>query len=110
MNITKNGVLMLAIAEASMLGHTYVGTEHVLLSVCSLLDLTGKSRKLILKEIENFVGRGTPQVLSDRYLTLQAKRALTDSSTIKDLLQILNSDSKFTSAMIIKKVIKSKER
>ena len=104
MNITKNGVLMLATAEASMLGHTYVGTEHLLLSICSLTDATGKSRKLILKEIENLVGRGTPQVLSDRYLTSQAKRALTDSSTIKELLITLKYDFGSAASIIIKNI------
>ena len=106
MNITKNGVLMLATAEASMLGHTYVGTEHLLLSVCSLTDTTGKLRTLILKEVKNYIGCGTPTVLydSDKYLTQRAKRVLTDSSTVEELLLTLKYDSGSTASIIIKNI------
>lgn len=104
MNITKNGILMLATAEATMLGHTYVGTEHLLLSVCSLTDTTGKLRALILKEVKNCVGCGTPTVLYRNCLTRRAKTALTNSSTIEELLINLKYDFGSTASVVIKNI------
>lgn len=83
---TKKALLIIegAIEYASELGHTYVGSEHILLSIAGegnsdaadiLIDSEITYDEL-RKEIINMVGQGTPSVLNQRFFTTATKRIL----------------------------------
>lgn len=73
-----------AISQAQEMGHTYVGSEHILLAVCA--DGTSKAAEILINNgvaydelrrgIIDMVGQGAPTVLSRRYFTTAAKRIL----------------------------------
>ena len=73
-----------AIAAASELGHTYVGSEHLLLSIsgegtteaAEMLIESGIMFDELKKEIISMVGRGTPSILNQRFFTTATKRIL----------------------------------
>lgn len=73
-----------AIAYASEMGHTYVGSEHILLSICGdgtteaaeMLTEGGVTFDVLKKEIIGSVGRGTPSILNQRFFTTATKRIL----------------------------------
>ena len=83
---TKKAVMIIegAIEYASELGHTYVGSEHILLSIAGegnteaadILMEGGISFDELRSEIINMVGQGSPSVLNQRFLTTAAKRIL----------------------------------
>ncbi|MGE4353799.1 MAG: ATP-dependent Clp protease ATP-binding subunit [Oscillospiraceae bacterium] len=69
--------------SASELGHSYVGTEHILLGItregeglgAKVLRDSGIDDKLVSELIERFVGRGTPGIPAQG-LTPRAKRVI----------------------------------
>ena len=83
---TRKAIQMIegAIDHASELGHTYVGSEHILLSMlddeisdaAKMLSESGISYDLAEKEIINMVGRGTPSILNQRFFTTATKHIL----------------------------------
>lgn len=73
-----------AIGQASDLGHTYVGSEHILLAILAEND-TDASKMLIdsgitfidaENEVINMVGKGTPSILNQRFFTTAIKHIL----------------------------------
>ena len=73
-----------AIGYASELGHTYVGSEHLLLSIAGegtteaaeMLIESGVTFDELKSEIIKMVGRGTPSILNQRFFTTATKRIL----------------------------------
>lgn len=73
-----------AIEYASELGHTYVGSEHILLSIigegnsqaADILIKCGTTYEIIKNEIIRMVGEGTPSILNQRFFTAAIKRIL----------------------------------
>ena len=77
-----NQALNYAIQAAQELGHTYIGSEHLLIGLlqeesgaaAQILEEKGVYADRIAEELENTVGRGSPTVLSPDQLTPRAKR------------------------------------
>ncbi len=73
-----------AINSASQMGHTYVGSEHLLLGLlrigsgvaASILNKQGVTADKIEELIRTNIGTGTPTKLSPDYFTPRAKRVL----------------------------------
>ena len=73
-----------AIEYASELGHTYVGSEHILISIIAernskaadILIKCGATYDIIKNEIIRMVGEGTPSILNQRFFTAATKRIL----------------------------------
>ena len=73
-----------AVSEAQELGHTYVGSEHLLLSICAdgttaaaeILISNGVAYDELRAGIVEMVGQGAPTVLNKRYFTTAAKRIM----------------------------------
>ncbi len=80
----KKAILIIegAIEYASELGHTYVGSEHILLSIAGegnteaadILFDSGISFEELRTEIINMVGQGTPSILNQRFFTTATKQ------------------------------------
>ncbi len=79
-----------ATAEASGLGHTYIGTEHILLAMtdesasgtADILIDNGVAYDELRREVIEMVGQGLPSELNQRYLTTAAKKVLDTSYRI----------------------------
>ena len=79
-----NEALNQAIACAESMGHTYVGSEHLLLGLlkigsgvaASVLNQSGITDKEIEEQIRSTIGEGTPTKLSPDYFTPRAKRVI----------------------------------
>ncbi|MDE6783928.1 MAG: ATP-dependent Clp protease ATP-binding subunit [Ruminococcus sp.] len=79
-----------AVQAASELGHTYVGSEHILLSIsqdastfaAEILINSGIAYDDLYQGIISFVGQGTPSILNQRYFTTAAKRILQNACSI----------------------------
>lgn len=79
-----NTALNDAIATAEQLGHTYIGSEHILLGLlCDgytaagmVLDGQGISRQLLLEHIEREIGKGNPTELTPADFTPRSKHIL----------------------------------
>lgn len=79
-----NDALNLAISSAEQLGHTYVGSEHLLLGLLKIgsgvafavLSKNGVDAEKIEQLIKNDIGRGSPTRLSPDYFTPRAKNVL----------------------------------
>lgn len=79
-----------AINLASEMGHTYVGSEHLLLSIANdgtsdaseILIENGIAYDDLLKEIVNLVGVGKPSMLNYRYFTNATKKILENACNI----------------------------
>ena len=79
-----NEALNLAINSAELLGHTYVGTEHLLLGILrvgsgvafAVLNKAGANAEKIDSLIRSEIGCGTPTKLSPEYFTPRAKRVI----------------------------------
>lgn len=79
-----------AVRYAEELGHTYIGSEHILLSIAG--DGTSDASEILIEngvayddlrcEIVNLVGMGTPSILNYRYFTTALKRILENSCGI----------------------------
>ena len=73
-----------AINSAEVFGHTYVGSEHLLLGLCrvgsgvaaAVLNKNGVTAEKIEKLIIDTIGSGTPTSLSPDYLTPRAHKVL----------------------------------
>ena len=79
-----------AVATASEMGHTYVGSEHILLAMtrdgtsvaAEILMDNGVAYDDLRRVIVELVGLGTPSILSHRYFTTATKRILENSYNI----------------------------
>ncbi len=79
-----NEALNLAISAAQKMGHTYVGSEHLLLGLIELssgvafavLSKKGVKAEKIESLMEKEIGYGTPTKLSPDYFTPRAKKVL----------------------------------
>ncbi|MBE6861736.1 MAG: ATP-dependent Clp protease ATP-binding subunit [Ruminococcus sp.] len=73
-----------AVAAASEMGHTYVGSEHILyalvksskLNAAKLLIINGVDEETLRSEIIQMVGQGSPSALTHRYFTTALKKIL----------------------------------
>lgn len=91
-NFTRKSAAIIegAVEAASELGHTYVGSEHLLLAITS--DGTSSAAEILIesgvayddlrREIVDLVGQGTPSILNQRYFTTAAKRILESAYSI----------------------------
>lgn len=76
--------LNLAINSAEMLGHTYIGSEHILLGIsksgssvaAAILAKNGVTAQNIEELIKESIGTGNPTTLSPDYFTSRAKKAI----------------------------------
>ncbi len=79
-----NEALNQAISSAERFGHTYIGSEHILLGLCkvgngvaySVLANYSVTAEKLEKLITLKIGAGTPTSLSPQYFTPRAKRVL----------------------------------
>ncbi len=79
-----NEALNQAINSAELLGHTYIGSEHLLLGLlrigggvaAAVLDKNGVTAEKIEELIRSQIGCGTPTKLSPDYFTPRAKRVI----------------------------------
>lgn len=79
-----------AVILASKLGHTYVGSEHLLLSIVN--DETNDAAKILIRnkvtysklrnEIVQLIGQGTPSILNNHFFTSATKKILEQSYVI----------------------------
>lgn len=89
---TKKSVAIIegAVEAASGLGHTYVGSEHLLLSITA--DGTSDAAEILIengvayddlrREIIGLVGTGIPSALNYRYFTTSLKKILEGSCSV----------------------------
>ena len=90
-----------AVVYASDMGHTYVGSEHLLLSIlgedtsdaADILKNGGITFETFRNSIIELVGQGTPSVLNQRFFTAATKRILEKACS-----DAASSDSKQASA------------
>ena len=79
-----NNALNIAIAKAEEFGHTYVGSEHLLLGLCSVEDSVafqllfenGVDKEKITELIKSNIGTGAVTKLSPEHLTPRAKHVV----------------------------------
>ena len=79
-----NTALNLAIESAQKFGHTYIGSEHILIGLLkegsglayTVLNSRGVTQEAIEDMLESAVGRGTPTSLTPDDLTPRAKRII----------------------------------
>jgi len=79
-----NEALNLAISSAENLGHTYIGSEHLLLGLLklgsgvasSILSRNGITPEKVEELMRSEIGYGTPTRLSPDYFTPRAKKAI----------------------------------
>lgn len=79
-----NSALNLAISSAEEMGHTYVGSEHLLLGLlrvgsgvaAAILNKNNVTSDNIKSLMESQIGVGTPTKLSPEYFTPRAKRVI----------------------------------
>lgn len=121
---TKKAVRIIenAVSIASELGHTYIGSEHILLSITAdgttgaaeILIENGVTYDDLRREIIHLVGQGTPSILNQRYFTTATKKilessysiALTDKkrqATPEHILAAIIRESSCSACTIIKK-------
>ena len=73
-----------AISSAEMLGHTYVGSEHLLLGLlkigsgvaAAVLNKNGVTAQKVEELIRRDIGQGTPTKLSPDYFTPRSKKVI----------------------------------
>ena len=79
-----------AVRLASELGHTYIGSEHIMLAMvwdsssraADILIENGAAYDDVRRAIIDLVGQGTPSVLNYRYFTTASRRILETASQI----------------------------
>ena len=83
-----NAALNMAIESAERFGHTYVGSEHLLIGIlkvggvaATLLESKGVTAEKIEKLLGDTVGRGAPTRLTPEHLTPRAKRIIENAIT-----------------------------
>ena len=89
---TKKAVRIIdsAVSLASEMGHTYVGSEHIILAIASegnseaadVLIRNGLTYDDLYSGIIDLVGRGTPSILNHRFFTNAAKRIFENAYVI----------------------------
>ena len=89
---TKKAVKIIenAVCIASEFGHTYIGSEHILLSIADdgtttaaeILAENGVNYNNLKREVIQLVGQGTPSILNQRYFTTATKKILENSYEI----------------------------
>ena len=85
-------VLKRAVTLAEELGHTYVGTEHLLLSIASeegtysgvILVKHKITSDILKKSIVEYSGLGTKSMLSARDTTPRCKKVIEDASLVAE--------------------------
>lgn len=121
---TKKAVRIIedAVSIASELGHTYIGSEHLLLSITAegttsaaeILMENGVTYDDLRREVIQLVGQGTPSILNQRYFTTATKKileasyeiAVTDKkrqATPEHILAAIIRESSCSACTIIKK-------
>ena len=99
-----------AVDIASEMGHTYVGSEHILLSMtrdgttpaAEILIDNGTAYDDLRQAVIELVGLGTPSILNHRYFTTATKRILDSSCTIARKEQINQASPEHILAAIIR--------
>lgn len=79
-----------AVRQASELGHTYIGSEHILLAMSrdasskasDILTENGASYDDIRRAIIDLVGQGAPSILNQRYFTTASRKILETACSI----------------------------
>ncbi len=79
-----NAALNIAISSAEQFGHTYIGSEHLLLGLISVEDCVAAQllneckvfKETVIEYIETKIGKGSPTRLSPEHLTPRAKNAI----------------------------------
>lgn len=89
---TKKSIRIIdgAVTIASELGHTYIGSEHILLSMSNegvsdaadILIENGIVYDELREEVIRLVGQGSPSLLNQRYFTTASKRILEEAYLI----------------------------
>ena len=82
-----NEALNNAISSAEELGHTFVGSEHLLLGIlkssgsvaCTILEENNLNIESVINSVTRLVDRGIPTKLSPEHLTPRAKRIVEKS-------------------------------
>ena len=85
--LRANDAVNLAVSQASLLGHTYIGSEHLLLGLllegsgtaCAALLQKGIDPEAVLDLLVKTVGRGIPSKLSLTDMTPRCRRILEQS-------------------------------
>lgn len=108
---TKDSLRLInkAIETASEMGHTYVGSEHILYAIASetetavshFLMLSGLNHEILYNEIIQLVGRGSPSQLNRRHFTTALKKILENSCRLA-LKETKQADTKHIITAIIK--------
>ena len=79
-----NNAVNAAIEAAQSMGHSYIGSEHILVGLlsekdsaaCRILEDAGADREKIAEQIVSTIGKKSPTVLSIRDFTPRTKRIL----------------------------------
>ncbi len=87
--VKANDALNLAITSAEQMGHTYIGSEHILLGLLkvgdslasALLLKNGITAEKIEAQIRDTVGTGSATTLTPSYFTDRAKKAIEVATT-----------------------------
>ena len=93
---------------AGQRGHTYVGTEHILLSLTkagaarAVLERHGIGYDGVSAEIDDLIGRGTPCVTDDSAFTPNVCRALSDASADKGISGSIGTEHILSALMGLK--------
>ena len=85
-----NQALNKAISVAESMGHTYIGTEHLLAALCfdtgsiagNILKNRGVDYAFVTRKIKETSGGGAPTVLSDADITPRLRRAITGALSL----------------------------
>ena len=112
-----------AICAAEELGHTYIGSEHILLAIAwdgsskaaDILIDNGAAYDDIRRAIIDLVGQGAPSILNQRYFTTASRKILETACSIalKDkkkqalpehILAALMKESSCSASTIIRKI------
>lgn len=87
--VKANDALNLAITSAEKMGHTYIGSEHMLLGLLKVTDSVASAlllkNNITAEKIEELicdtVGTGSPTTLTPSYFTDRAKKAIEVATT-----------------------------
>lgn len=85
-----NDALTCALTGAMSMGHTYVGSEHILYGLCAckggvasmVLEQSGVTSAAVISRINSLIGKGLPTTLDVSDFTPRSKRILEESVLI----------------------------
>lgn len=100
--VKQKHYLEVAAMLAGELGHTYIGTEHLLLAI--LTETNPTFAPTIETAIIEMTGQGTPYEISTDHATHRVKKALHENKTVEDFLITMCGDTHCTAGMIISKL------